>query len=156
MSWALQKRFASGSIPSVVIGAGIAGSMSVQFLPNGGYNLSDCFADMGVDDNGHFIPLRAGLPMPTHLPSPADVSMHRENFRYCFRTHSGSPGCHREHGIRFTSTMTGSVKPEPEIETMEGPGWLHCAMSGRVDSVRVFPTGGTPQPEKLEHTPRPE
>ena len=83
MSWAMQKRFAEGglhagqrpgtlagepgtaslpsgapgsvSLPSLVIGAGIAGSYSPAFPPGTVVTtLSDCFADMGVDDNGSF------------------------------------------------------------------------------------------------------
>ncbi len=55
MSWALQKRFSSGPLPALVIGAGIAGSY-VSSLAPGDVVLtqSDCFADMGVDDNGDF------------------------------------------------------------------------------------------------------
>ena len=70
MSWALQKRIASGGGPALVIGSGIAGSYT-ETLPPGSVvtTLSDCFADMGVDDNGSFTSLfGAGLADPDKPP----------------------------------------------------------------------------------------
>ena len=55
MSWALQKRFSSGTLPALVINPGIAGSYTSSIAPGDVViPRSDCFADMGVDDNGYF------------------------------------------------------------------------------------------------------
>lgn len=70
VSWGLQKMIASGAPPALVIGAGIAGSYT-ETLPTGTVvtTLSDCFADMGVDDNGRFTSLfGAGLADPDKPP----------------------------------------------------------------------------------------
>ena len=70
MAWALQKRLAAGPSPYLAINAGIAGSY-VSTLRIGDVVLtgSDCFADLGIDDNGIFRPLfSAGLAGPDTFP----------------------------------------------------------------------------------------
>jgi futalosine hydrolase len=70
MAWALQKRLTSGQPPKLAVNAGIAGSYK-HSLNIGQVVLaaSDCFADLGVDDNGKFSSLfSAGLADPNRLP----------------------------------------------------------------------------------------
>ena len=58
MSWALHNRLQRINKPKLVINIGLAGSYS-DALDIGDTVLlrTDCFADMGIDDNGTFIPL---------------------------------------------------------------------------------------------------
>ena len=153
MSWALQKRLAEGgvhaalrsgiqpavkgpsSVPSLVIGAGIAGSYSPA-IPQGTVvtTVSDCFADMGVDDNGGFRSLYgAGLADPDALPFTGG------------RIVCSGWWFDRAAGLipavaGATVNMASGSQPvidrireawNPDIETMEG-AWLAyvCAMAG--------------------------
>lgn len=135
MSWALQKRFAAGGSPSLVIGAGIAGSYTDR-LPPGTVvtTLSDCFADMGVDDNGRFTSLfGAGLADPD---APPFTGGHIKSSGRWFDLAAGiMPAV-----VGATVNMTSGSQPvidhiravwNPDIETMEG-AWLaySCVMAG--------------------------
>ena len=135
MSWALQKRFSAGAMPKLVIGAGIAGSYVASIVP-GDVVLagSDCFADLGVDDNGNFRSLfGANLADPDRPPFSGGRI-------YC----SGEPFATLAGRFRVvngaTVNMSSGSQPvidrirrawNPDIETMEG-AWLAyvCALSG--------------------------
>ncbi len=70
MAWALQKRLASGPLPRLVINAGIAGTY-LPTIKKGDVVLAatDCFADLGIDDNGSFKTLfTVGLANPDLFP----------------------------------------------------------------------------------------
>jgi futalosine hydrolase len=155
MSWALQKRFASGSIPSVVIGAGIAGSYVGSISPGMVVTtLSDCFADMGVDDNGHFIPLfGAGL-------ADADAPPFTGGRIHCtgriFGIVSGLIPAVRGATVNMASGSQAAIDRirkawNPEIETMEG-AWLAytCAMSG-VEWISVRAVSNMVEPRNLKN-----
>lgn len=134
MSWALQKRFAAGPRPSLVIGAGIAGSY-VAAVKTGAVVVvrSDCFADMGVDDNGTFRSLfRANLADPDSYPfSGGRIHCSGRMFDLAARKYKAVTAA--------TVNMSSGSAPvierirkawDPEIETMEG-AWLaySCAMA---------------------------
>lgn len=134
MSWALQKRFAAGPRPSLVIGAGIAGSY-VAAVKTGEVVVarSDCFADMGVDDNGTFLSLfRAHLADPDSYPfSGGRIHCSGTMFDLAARKYRTVTAA--------TVNMSSGSAPvierirkawDPEIETMEG-AWLAytCAMA---------------------------
>lgn len=135
MSWALQKRFSSGGLPSLVISAGIAGSYSVPYVPgNIVIALSDCFADMGVDDNGSFLSLfRASLADPDKPPFRGGRIYCRG--RWFDRLNTLYPAVRAA-----TVNMTSGSQPvidrirqswDPEIETMEGAWFAYaCEMAG--------------------------
>ena len=135
MSWALQKRFSSGGIPSLVINAGIAGSYTSSYRPGDVVIASsDCFADMGVDDNGSFLSLfRASLADPDTRPFSEGRIHCRGRWFDVMRT--------KYPAVRAaTVNMTSGSQPvidrimkawDPEIETMEGAWFAYaCAMSG--------------------------
>ncbi len=162
MSWALQKRFAiaavtgstkaattpSGavygithevslpaSLPSLVIGAGIAGSY-VESLPPGSVVAakSDCFADMGIDDNGHFIPLfGAGLAEPDTPPfSGGRIRCSGRWFDLASRIMPAAEAATVNMASGSPAVIERIRKTwNPEIETMEG-AWLAytCTLSG--------------------------
>lgn len=134
MSWALQKRFAAGSRPFLVIGAGIAGSY-VAAVKTGEVVVarSDCFADMGVDNNGTFRSLfRANLADPDSHPfSGGRIYCSGRIFDLAARNYKTVTAA--------TVNMSSGSAPvierirkawDPEIETMEG-AWLAytCAMA---------------------------
>lgn len=123
------------SLPSLVIGAGIAGSYSPAF-PQGTVvtTSSDCFADMGVDDNGGFRSLYgAGLADPDAPPFTGGRIV--------------CAGSWFDHAAGLLPAVTGATvnmasgsRPvidrireawNPDIETMEG-AWLAylCSMAG--------------------------
>lgn len=155
MSWALQKRFASGSIPSVVIGAGIAGSY-VESMPPGTVVtiVSDCFADMGVDDNGRFIPLFvAGLADADTPPFTGGRIPCTGRF---FEIASGLMPVARGATVNMASGSQAVIDRirkawDPEIETMEG-AWLAytCAMSG-IPWISVRAVSNMVEPRNLKN-----
>lgn len=134
MSWALQKRFAAGPQPSLVIGAGIAGSYVAAVVPGDVVVArSDCFADMGVDDNGSFRSLfRANLADPDTYPfSGGRIHCTGRLFDLVARKYRTVTAA--------TVNMSSGSAPvierirkawDPEIETMEG-AWLAytCALA---------------------------
>jgi len=130
MSWALQKRFSSGPLPALVIGAGIAGSYVPAITPGDVViTRSDCFADMGVDDNGDFRSLfGASLADPDSPPfrggrihcSGRWFDLLSERFRAVTgATVNMSSG---------SQAVIDRIRKawDPEIETMEG-AWLAYA-----------------------------
>jgi futalosine hydrolase len=121
--------------PSLVIGAGIAGSY-VMSLPPGTVVVAktDCFADMGIDDNGHFIPLfSAGLAEPDTPPFSGG------RIRCSGRWYDLAAGVMPAADAATVNMASGSpavierirMTWSPEIETMEG-AWLAyaCTLSG--------------------------
>ncbi|MDF1560944.1 MAG: hypothetical protein P1P83_12180 [Bacteroidales bacterium] len=134
MSWALQKRFAAGPLPSLVIGAGIAGSYSAAVVP-GEVVLarSDCFADMGVDDNGTFRSLfRANLADPDSYPfSGGRIYCSGRLFDLAARKYKTVTAATVNMSSGSAAVIERIRKAwDPEIETMEG-AWLAytCAMA---------------------------
>lgn len=134
MSWALQKRFSSGAIPSLIINAGIAGSYTDSYGPGDVViACSDCFADMGVDDNGSFLSLfRASLADPDKRPfSEGRIHCHG---RWFDRLSTVYPAV-RAATVNMTSGSQHVIDRirkawDPEIETMEGAWFAYvCAMS---------------------------
>ena len=135
MSWALQKRFASGDAPSLVIGAGIAGSYVESIRPGAVVTtVSDCFADMGIDDNGRFVPLfGAGLADPDMPPfSGGRIHCSGRGFDLAVGLMPAVRGATVNMASGSQSVIDRIRRAwDPEIETMEG-AWLAytCAMSG--------------------------
>ena len=134
MSWALQKRFASGDAPSLVIGAGIAGSYVESIRPGTVVTTSsDCFADMGVDDNGRFVPLfGAGLADPDKPPfSGGRIPCSGRWFDLAVGLMPAVRGATVNMASGSQSVIDRIRRAwDPEIETMEG-AWLaySCAMA---------------------------
>jgi futalosine hydrolase len=134
MSWALQKRFAAGPRPSLVIGAGIAGSY-VAAVNTGEVVVvrSECFADMGVDDNGTFLSLfRANLADPDSYPfSGGRIHCSGTMFDLAARKYRTVTAATVNMSSGSAPVIERILKAwDPEIETMEG-AWLAytCAMA---------------------------
>lgn len=140
--------------PSVVIGAGIAGSYVGSIAPGTVVTtLSDCFADMGVDDNGHFIPLfGAGL-------ADADTPPFSGGRIQCggrlFGLASGIMPAVRGATVNMSSGSQAVIDRirkawDPDIETMEG-AWLAytCAMSG-IPWISVRAVSNMVEPRNLK------
>jgi len=135
MAWALQKRLAAGPSPYLAINAGIAGSY-VSTLRIGDVVLtgSDCFADLGIDDNGIFRPLfSAGLAGPDTFPFTGGRI-------YCSnRWFDKLSGLFPVVSAATVNMASGSAEPisrirsvwNPDIETMEGAYFAYvCSMAG--------------------------
>ena len=155
VSWALQKRFASGALPALVIGAGIAGSYTEK-LPPGSVvtTLSDCFADMGVDDNGSFTSLfGAGLADPDTPPfTGGRITCSGKWFDLAAGMLPAVAGA--------TVNMASGSQPvierirkawNPGIETMEG-AWLAytCTMAG-IPWIAVRAVSNMVEPRNLKN-----
>jgi futalosine hydrolase len=135
MAWALQKRLTSGPVPKLVINAGIAGTY-LTTLRKGDVVLasSDCFADLGVDDNGSFRTLfSVGLADPDRFPF--------KNGRiYCNNEwHEKLKDTFRQADAATVNMASGSEEAisriksvwDPAIETMEGAYFAYvCSMEG--------------------------
>jgi futalosine hydrolase len=155
MSWALQKRFASGPAPSLVIGAGIAGSYVLSIVPGDVViTRSDCFADMGVDDNGEFLSLfRASLADPDRPPFSGGRIYCRGKW---FDAIAGMFPAVTGATVNMSSGSQAVIDRirrswNPDIETMEG-AWLAyaCAVSD-IQWVSVRAVSNRVEPRNLEH-----
>lgn len=155
MSWALQKRFATGNIPSLVIGAGIAGSYVESIQPGTVVTTgSDCFADMGLDDNGNFVPLfGAGLADPDTPPFSGGRIPCKGR---CFDLAAGMMPVVRGATVNMASGSQSVIERirrswDPEIETMEG-AWLAytCAMS-RIPWISVRSVSNIVEPRNMKN-----
>ncbi len=136
MSWALQKKFSSGANPSLVINPGIAGSYIPSLAPGDVVILgSDCFADMGVDDNGTFRSLfNTSMADPDRYPFSGGRL-------HCSGVWFDLLG--REYPVVTAATvnMASGSQPvidrireawNPDIETMEGAWFVYaCAITHR-------------------------
>lgn len=134
MSWTLQKRFSSGSLPILVINAGIAGSYVSDLIP-GDICIpgSDCFADMGVDDNGSFTSVfNASFADPDAWPfSGGRIQCSGKWFELIGKMFPVVRAA--------TVNMSSGSQPvidrimkswDPQVETMEGAWFAYtCAMS---------------------------
>lgn len=154
MSWALQKRFSAGNPPSLVINAGIAGSYTERFLPgNIVIPVSDCFADMGVDDNGTFVSL-----FSTSLADP-DAWPFRGGRIQCANNWSGLM-LHEFPGvIAATVNMASGSIPvidrirrewNPDIETMEGAWFAYTCAMQKVDYLSLRAISNMVEPRNIE------
>jgi len=135
MAWALQKRLAAGPVPDLAINAGIAGSY-VTTLRIGDVVLtgSDCFADLGIDDNGIFRSLfSAGLAGPDTFPFSGGRIYCRN--RWFDKLINLFPVVN----AATVNMASGSEEPiqrirsvwNPDIETMEGAYFAYvCSMAG--------------------------
>lgn len=134
MSWALQKRFNSGPLPLLVVNAGIAGSYVTDLRPGEVcIPRSDCFADMGVDDNGSFIPVfNASLADPDAWPFSGGRIPCRGKWIEIIGTKYPVV---RAATVNMSSGSAPVIERimrswDPQIETMEGAWFAYtCAMS---------------------------
>jgi futalosine hydrolase len=130
MSWALQKRFTSGTLPALVINPGIAGSYTPSLAPGDVViPRSDCFADMGVDDNGTFLSLfSANMADPDRWPfSDGRIHCTGRAFELLAKDYPVVTAA----TVNMTSGSQQVIDRiidawNPDIETMEG-AWLAYA-----------------------------
>lgn len=122
-------------LPSLVIGAGIAGSYSPAFPPGSVVTTSsDCFADMGVDDNGVFRSIYgAGLADPNAPPFTVGRIVCSGSW---FDLTAGLLPVVTGATVNMASGSQPVIDRireawSPDIETMEG-AWIAylCAMAG--------------------------
>jgi len=149
------RNHAATTLPSLVIGAGIAGSYA-ESIPPGTVvtTLSDCFADMGVDDNGHFIPLfGAGLADANTPPFSGGRIVCSGRW---FDIAAGIMPAVRGATVNMASGSQAAIDRirkawDPEIETMEG-AWLAytCAMTG-IPWVSVRAVSNMVEPRNLKN-----
>lgn len=155
MSWALQKRFSAGALPQTVIGAGIAGSYVTSVAPGDVViTRSDCFADMGVDDNGNFRTLfGANLADPDSPPFIGGrIHCSGELFEILagrFRAVTGAT-------VNMSSGSQAVIDRirkawDPDIETMEG-AWLAyvCTLSA-IPWISLRAVSNMVEPRNLSH-----
>ena len=154
MAWALQKRFSEGPAPSLVIGAGIAGSYSPS-LSIGSVVIarSDCFADVGLDDNGAFLPLfRSGMSGTDSYPfTEGRIHCSGKWFDLLAEKYTAVSAA----TVNMSSGSQAVIDRirdtwNPDIETMEG-AWLAylCAMS-ETDWLSVRAISNMVEPRNLE------
>ncbi len=131
----LQDSGAVADLPLLVIGAGIAGSYREKMVPGTVVTTrSDCFADMGIDDNGRFTSLySAGLADPDKPPFTGGRIISSGKW---FDLAAGLLPPVAGATVNMTSGSEAVIKRirdawDPDIETMEG-AWLAytCVMAG--------------------------
>ncbi len=155
MSWALQKRFSSGAVPSLVINPGIAGSYIPSLTP--GMVViphSDCFADMGLDDNGSFLSVfSASMADPDRWPFSGG------------RIHCSGKWfdiLRKEFPVASAATvnMTSGSQPvidrirkawNPDIETMEGAWFAYACSIMHIEWLSVRAVSNIVEPRNLNN-----
>lgn len=146
---------ASGGVPALVIGAGIAGSYVGSISPGAVViTVSDCFADMGVDDNGRFIPLfGAGLADADTYPFTGGRIPCKGKW---FDLAAAFIPAVRGATVNMSSGSQAVIDRirmtwDPEIETMEG-AWLAytCAMAG-IPWISVRAVSNMVEPRNLKN-----
>jgi len=155
MTWALQKRFSAGPPPELVLGAGIAGSY-VSSLTPGDVVLtrSDCFADMGVDDNGDFRSLfGANLADPDSQPfSGGRIHCSGKWFDLLagrFRPVTGAT-------VNMSSGSQAVIDRirktwDPDIETMEGAWLAYACAVNRIPWLSLRAVSNMVEPRNLKN-----
>ena len=141
MSWALQKRFAEGPMLQLTINAGIAGSYPGSLKPGDTViPVSDCFADMGVDDNGLFVSIfRANLADPDEPPFTGGRILCSNRWTVA--------ACTLYPGVTAaTVNMASGSLPvierirrewNPDIETMEGAWFAYTCAVNKVEYMSL-------------------
>lgn len=141
MSWSLNKWFAGGVKADLIINAGIAGSFKNSLVPGDVVMpVSDCFADMGIDDNGTFMSLfRANLADPDQAPFTNGRIICNNKWVTTLK------GTLRQV-TAATVNMTSGSEPvisrivkawDPEIETMEGAWFAYSCTMHKTDYISV-------------------
>lgn len=155
MSWALQKRFSSGVSPSLVINPGIAGSYISSLTP-GAVVIphSDCFADMGLDDNGTFLSIfSASMADPDRWPFSGG------------RIHCSGKWfdiLRKEFPVVTAATvnMASGSQPvidrireawNPDIETMEGAWFAYACSIMHIEWLSVRAVSNIVEPRNLKN-----
>jgi len=155
MSWALQKRFTSGPLPALVINPGIAGSYTPSLAPGDVViPRSDCFADMGVDDNGTFLSLfSANMADPDRWPfSDGRIHCTGRSFELLAK----------DYPVVIAATVnmaSGSQQVidriidawNPDIETMEGAWLAYACAVMHIKWLSVRAVSNMVEPRNLKH-----
>jgi futalosine hydrolase len=155
MSWALQKRFSSGIMPVLVINPGIAGSYTASLAPGDVViPRSDCFADMGVDDNGTFHSLfSANMADPDRWPfSGGRIHCTGRSFDLLAK----------EYPVVTAATVnmaSGSQQAidriteawNPDIETMEGAWLAYACAVMHIEWLSVRAVSNMVEPRNLKN-----
>ena len=155
MSWALQKRFSSGAVPSLVINPGIAGSYIPSLTPGMVViPYSDCFADMGLDDNGTFLSVfSASMADPDRWPFSGGRIHCRGKWFDILR---------KEFPVASAATvnMTSGSQPvidrirkawNPDIETMEGAWFAYACSIMHIEWLSVRAVSNIVEPRNLNN-----
>jgi futalosine hydrolase len=128
-AWAMKSWFEANGKPDLAINAGIAGSYNEELVPGDVVMpYTDCFADVGIDDNGRFITLfEAGLSDENEFPFK-DGQLNSDPVYFKKLKNIIKP-------VRAITlnTATGSElvrvkwmkKYNPDIETMEGATFFY-------------------------------
>lgn len=155
VSWALQKRFSAGPLPALVIGAGIAGSYVSSLAPGDVVLVrSDCFADMGVDDNGDFRSLfRANLADPDSPPfSGGRIHCSGRWFDLLAATLPAVTGATVNMSSGSQAVIDRIRKAwDPAIETMEGAWLAYACEISRIPWLSVRAVSNMVEPRNLKN-----
>ncbi len=155
VSWALQKRFSAGPLPALVIGAGIAGSYVSSLAPGDVVLVrSDCFADMGVDDNGDFRSLfRANLADPDSPPFRGGrIHCGGRWFDLLAATLPSVTGA-TVNMSSGSQTVIDRIRKawDPDIETMEGAWLAYACEISRIPWLSVRAVSNMVEPRNLKN-----
>ena len=155
MSWALQKRFSQGPMPRLTVNAGIAGSYSDTLRPGDVViPVSDCFADMGVDDNGTFVSLfRANLADPDGWPFTGGRILCRNRWTEAACTIYPAVSAATVNMVSGSLPVIRRIRREwnPDIETMEGAWFAYTCSMHKSDYLSVRAVSNIVEPRNLKN-----
>lgn len=155
MSWALQKRFTEKGIPGTIINVGIAGSYDKKIkIGEVVMPLSDCFADLGVDDNGSFVSLfKANLADPDKWPFSGGIIQYSSDWTkllgHTYRTV-------RAATVNMTSGSAAVIERisrewNPDIETMEGAWFAYSCAVNRLQFFSLRAVSNRVEPRNVRN-----
>jgi futalosine hydrolase len=140
-AWSLKNRLCTGLRPDLVVNIGIAGSYREKIKPGDiVMPVRDCFADLGIERDGEFVPLtetpfmdRNGFPF-------------RNGFIECDNKYTERVGeAISKVNAVSVNTVSGSVSTierlknghDPDIETMEGASFFYICAREKVDFLAI-------------------
>jgi len=153
MSWALQKRFSEGPLPLLTINAGIAGSYTGSLKPGTVViPTSDCFADMGVDDNGSFVSIfRAKLADPDEPPFTGGRVVCSNRWTDAACTLYQAVAAATVNMASGSWPVIERIRSEwnPDIETMEGAWFAYTCALHKAEYMSVRAVSNIVEPRDL-------
>jgi len=154
MSWALQKRLSEGPLPLLTINAGIAGSYAGSLKPGAiVIPTSDCFADMGVDDNGSFVSIfRANLADPDEPPFTDGRIVCSNRWTDAACTLYPAVTAATVNMASGSYPVIERIRSEwnPDIETMEGAWFAYTCAVQKAEYMSVRAVSNIVEPRDLK------
>ncbi|MFN8239889.1 MAG: hypothetical protein U0X39_03955 [Bacteroidales bacterium] len=151
-AWSLKKWLSMNPAPDLAINIGIAGSYNPAIIPGDiVIPVKDCFADLGIETNGQFVPLSSTSFLD------GDGAPLRGGFIHCENEYLQKicPGSKRVTAATV-NTATGSEASinrikrffNPDIETMEGATFFYIFAIEKIPFLAIRSISNMVEPDR--------